>query len=260
MRGDDLVRRLSTNQSYDQAHHFEERSADWSERYRTNPSFQARLAAVGQTIVRSLAPIPHARVLDYGGGTGVFSMLAAQHAKTVLCIDRSPAMLQSGVDHSEQIVSILADAGFDQPSVAVERLVGNDGSILPGDEPFDLVLAIAVLEYIDDCESLIRHLAGALRPGGLMLLTIPNPASPLRWLQRMSGPVTSWTGRWSGRMADQSFIGLRPHGDRVPWMDAVINARLRVESVTPLSLGLTGGRRMIHPSLIVSLRAPMDAT
>jgi len=242
----------------EQTLHFDTRSEGWSDRYRTNPSFRARLDVVGHAIQHDLAGRPDARVLDYGGGTGVFSVLAARYAQTVVCVDRSTAMLAHGAAQEPQISTLLTEAGFRGRSGHVERISGDHTTALRGCAPFDLVLAIAVLEYVDDCNAALRDLAAAARPGGIMLITVPNPSSPLRLVQRLIAPLGAhqMLRQRAGRLADQSFIAIRPHGDRVPWQPAAHAAGLEVNDQAPLPLSPSGLRSFIHPSTLFTLRKP----
>lgn len=45
------------------------------------------------------------------------------------------------------------------------------------ERPFDAVLALHVLEHVDDPVGLLARIAGWVRPGGLVLLVVPNRAS-----------------------------------------------------------------------------------
>ena len=241
----------------DQDRHFDERAATWAERYRSHPSFRSRLAVVGNAVDDELAGRPDARVLDYGGGPGLFAELAGQRATEVVCIDRSPSMIEWGQQHRSELRSLLTDAGFARTPGDVRRQVGDEQSI-PAIGSFDVILAIAVLEYVDDPVGVIGALATALRPGGALLATVPNPRSPVRWAQRIAGPVAAVVTGRPGRLADQSFATIRPHGDRVPWGRAAAAAGLDVTATTPVPLGDRGSRTWLHPNTLISLRARDD--
>lgn len=51
---------------------------------------------------------------------------------------------------------------------------------MPGvpDRHYDIAFANWVLEHVDDVGSMIREVARILRPGGLMVMTLPNPRAP----------------------------------------------------------------------------------
>lgn len=241
----------------EQDRHFDERAATWADRYRTHRSFRSRLAVVGKAVDHELAERPGARVLDYGGGPGLFSELAALRGAEVVCVDRSPAMISWGERHRPELTSLLTGAGFDGEPGTVTRMADDEES-LPALGAFDVILAIAVLEYMDDPVSTIGALAAALRPGGVLLATVPNPRSPVRWAQRVMGPVAAVTKGRPGRIADQSFATIRPHGDRVPWREGAAAAGLTLDATTPIPLGERGITAKVHPSSLVRLEAKIQ--
>src|SRR5665647_767280 len=51
---------------------------------------------------------------------------------------------------------------------------------MPGvpDRHYDIAFANWVLEHVDDVGSMIREVARILRPGGVMVMTLPNPRAP----------------------------------------------------------------------------------
>ena len=255
----DVVSAPSSSLVAAQDRHFEERASTWTRRYRTHPSFRARLAVVGEAVDRAVAEAPGARVLDYGGGMGIFSELAAQREASVVCVDRSLPMLRYGKTHRSEIVEILASAGFSRPPGAVLRVVGDERVLGRAAGTFDVVLAIAVLEYVDDCARVVGRLATLLRPGGVLLATVPEPRSPVRLAQRMVGPLAASGRVRSARVTDQSFAAIRPHGDRVLWRQAASDAELHVQGTVAIPLGDSGVRAFVHPSVLVRLqRAGLD--
>lgn len=165
--------------------------------------------------------------------------------------------IEWGQQHRSELGSLLAEAGFARAPGDVRRQVGDEQS-LPARGSFDVILAIAVLEYVGDPVGVIGALATALRPGGTLLATVPNPRSPVRWAQRIAGPVAAVTTGRPGRIADQSFATIRPHGDRVPWSRAASAAGLDVVATTPVPLGDRGSRTWLHPNTLISLRASGD--
>jgi 2-polyprenyl-3-methyl-5-hydroxy-6-metoxy-1,4-benzoquinol methylase len=243
-----------------QGAHFDDRSSTWTDRYRHSRSFQSRLAVVGQAVTEVLAAKSDARVLDFGGGTGVFSAVASQHADMVVCLDRSESMLKEGSSHTATIQDTLIAAGFDHQIGRIARVAASDCNIFAPSATFDLILVVAVLEYVDDCQSFMKSLASSLSPDGLILLTIPDPHSYVRRLQRLLAPLASYGRQTSTRLADQSFVGLRPHGDDVPWRSACDAARLEVADVEAVPLTQSGVGKMVRPTILVTLRHSSPAT
>lgn len=235
--------------------HFKERSTSWSERYRSRPSFQARFKVVASAIEAALASAPGGRVLDYGGGTGVFSRVAAQWSSFTVCIDRSQSMLSHGraVDRVESRDHSPNSQGADPP---IHWLAGDDRCLAAVSPSFDLILAIAVLEYVTDVDGLLQNIARLLGDGGLFLMTVPVQRSAFRRLQRCVHCAIALTHcrRAPKRLADQSYLGIRPHGDQVPWQHAAATAGLVIAGVRFIPLAPTGIRRLVRPTQLVSLR------
>jgi SAM-dependent methyltransferase len=96
------------------------------------------------------------RVLDVGCGTGY-------------TLTRLPSWAEGvGLDRSADALSLAARRGLGG------RLVRGDVGWLPfGDGSFDAVLALDVLEHLDDDRGAAREIARVLRPGGCAVVTVP---------------------------------------------------------------------------------------
>lgn len=104
---------------------------------------------------------PHARdVLDFGSGAGQFLPgLAASF----------PLARLAAVD----IMPRPADVA---PEVRWERADLNASTPFP-DESFDLIFAVEVIEHLENPRHVLRELHRLLTPGGVLVLTTPNPTS-----------------------------------------------------------------------------------
>jgi 2-polyprenyl-3-methyl-5-hydroxy-6-metoxy-1,4-benzoquinol methylase len=238
--------------------HFSARAASWTNRYRLSPSFRARLEVVGRAIDDTLRDRAEARVLDFGGGTGVFSAVASRSASFTLCVDRSRQMLLEGMQDRASLADVIRSEGFAGSLGTVERIAGDDECVACLRATFDLILAIAVVEYFPDAVTLLVRLAQRLGQDGTLLITVPNPTSPVRIAQRVARPLLVRGRSGTGRLADQSFLELRPHDDDVPWKRAAAAAGLVVKQKTALPLGPSGIRRWFHPNLLLSLERADD--
>jgi len=94
------------------------------------------------------------RVLDYGCGSGLFTR----------CLDDLLGKGSvTGSDFHKVPPADLADRLY----VPMSELKSLEGG-------FDLVLAMHVLEHDDDAEGLLKRILGMARPGGLIVLEVPN--------------------------------------------------------------------------------------
>lgn len=119
--------------------------------------FQSRLHLTRRTLDRH-APRPEGRpavMLDMGCGTGMFLERQGQERKTF------------GLDFSREALSFTRQRGLN-------RLVCGDSQQLPfRDEGFDIVTAFDLIEHVDRDDSLVSEVHRILRPGGILLSTVP---------------------------------------------------------------------------------------
>lgn len=96
-----------------------------------------------------------AQLLNIGCGTG----------GTIPMLQRRGRV--TNVDMSETALAICRERGIDD-------LVLHDGGDLPFEaQSFDVAAALDVLEHIDDDRSALREWSRVLRPGGMLLVTVP---------------------------------------------------------------------------------------
>lgn len=102
-------------------------------------------------------PYLRGRVLEAGCGLGTFSPGIAARARELWVLDRDPAALAAAVTRVPGARRIRHD---------LERPLPVSG--------FDTVVALSVLEHLEDDAAALRHLAAALAPGGTLLLYVPG--------------------------------------------------------------------------------------
>lgn len=124
-------------------------------------AIRARETAAAHALV---APVIRAEqhVLEVGPGTGHYTTWLAARCCQVTAVDASPEMLR-------YLVTCLQRAGITNVEVRRGRLPGP----LELDGPYDGVLAVGVLNYVDDLDAALGTLVAALRPGGWAVLTVP---------------------------------------------------------------------------------------
>ena len=133
----------------------------------------ARTAAVWAALDPVVGAGTSLRVLDVGGGSGMFAVPLAKLGHEVTVVDPSADALAT--------LRRRADTAGVGPHV---RGVQGDGDLLhevlpvagDDDSGYDLALCHSVLEVVDDPAVTLREIAGALRPGGQVSIATANRA------------------------------------------------------------------------------------
>lgn len=103
---------------------------------------------------------PDDRVVELGYGEGITLARLAPYAKHYTMVEGAPSLTN------------LVKARH--PGVEVVESLFED---YQPDKRFDKILALHVMEHVDDPISLIRHLKSWLSPGGELVVVVPNKAS-----------------------------------------------------------------------------------
>ena len=197
---------------------FDAEAARWRDNYRSGGPMRSRFGLF-ITALEQAAPRP-AEVLDFGCGTGDLSLMLRDEGWRVVGCDASPAMLEQARRAAPTLPWSLLDATGDRPlPFAAGR--------------FDAVIASSVFEYLADPAQALRRLGAVLRPGGALLMTVPDPRCAVRrreafWQALARSPLaypvlhrTRWRpyfsylrlsinrfplAQWAGLLADSGFI------------------------------------------------------
>lgn len=157
MRGEQEVRRF-----------YDREAADYDARRWTHEA-GIRTDHVQAEIVRELmAAAPAGPFLELGIGTGRFGVRLASRAHPCVGVDASGEMLRATADRARR-----------EGKTAHVRLLRGSGLALPvGSASLDSALCINVMSHIPAAEVAVRELARVLRPGGTLVISFPNAASP----------------------------------------------------------------------------------
>lgn len=101
-------------------------------------------------------------ILDIGCGYGVYASALRNSSKLLVGIDINRDYLQKAKINSKNANFVLMDA---------ETLAFKPNS-------FDLILMIEVLEHINNDEKALREAFRVTKPGGIIVLTVPNKFFP----------------------------------------------------------------------------------
>jgi ubiquinone/menaquinone biosynthesis C-methylase UbiE len=152
---------------------FEFESEYYASEREKSPSFQAQLK-----IVIGAFGGERGRVLDIGCAAG--SEIPALRERGFEVV---------GVDYAPQMIRYAHHRFGSDPQVQFSRA---DIEYLPfADERFDHALCLGVLEYLPSYQASIDEIARVLRPGGLVVFSVPSRISPNHIV---SSVVTEWIG------------------------------------------------------------------
>jgi SAM-dependent methyltransferase len=154
---------------------FDAKAAAWPSKYAQGGRLYGRLAEFAGAAARHVPA--GGTVLDLGCGTGELTMMIA-----------AGGIRATGCDISPEMLRLAAAAGASGASRAIDWVELEPGwDVLPFPaETFDAVIASSVLEYVDDPGAVLRECCRTLRPGGVVLCTVPDPRHPVRWLEWMA--------------------------------------------------------------------------
>lgn len=136
-----------------------------------------------QRVLELLGDLSDKRVLDIGCGTGVFFQDLIEQGGRIVGADGAVEMIHTARSRSEDLpgdriclsVSIIEQLGFRS-------------------DTFDAVICVGVIEYVENQEEAIRELIRVLKPGGMLVVTVPNAACLDLWIKRMLS-IPRWMAR-----------------------------------------------------------------
>ena len=193
----------------DEAAHFGQLAADWWDPkgssamlHRLNP---VRLAFLRDVIdvhwagdSRSIRPLAGKRALDVGCGAGLLAEPLARLGAVVTGVDAAPENIAVASAHA-------AGAGL-----GIDYRCGDLAGL--GLSGFDLVTSMEVIEHVADKAAFVAALAGALAPGGLMVLSTPNRTAASRLLlvegAERIGLVPRGTHHWDDFVTPDELVDL----------------------------------------------------
>jgi len=213
---------------------FDAKAAGWPGKYRPGGPLSGRLALLSAAVGR------HAkagdRVLDLGCGTGELSSRLAAGGLQVTGCDISRNML-------------LHAAARDGAGCRAWVRLAPDWRSLPfKPATFDLVVASSVLEYMVEPGTVLRECGRVLRPGGVVLYTVPDLRHPVRWaewgarrLAALAGP-RSGPGRRTPWDRYRAYLRASRQRHRLRWWLAVSDAA----GLDPLPCPVPGTRSALR--------------
>jgi SAM-dependent methyltransferase len=139
-------------------------------------------------LIRTLRPrLGGGRVLNAGCGAGSMTLRLLEEGRQVTSLDASEPFIRR----------LAAQVREQHPGVDSPALVGDVCDLPFADREFDAVLCGEVLEHLDDDHAAVSEIARVLRPGGVLVASVP--ANPLRY---------DWVDHWAGHRRRYTAEGL----------------------------------------------------
>jgi SAM-dependent methyltransferase len=163
---------------------FDAKAETWPAKYAPDGPLAGRLASLLAAVSR-YAPVG-GRVLDLGCGTGE---LARNLAATGLQV--------TGCDVSEPMLARATGTAATQErggATGWVRLHPDWRSLPFAPATFDIVVAASVLEYMVGPDVVLGECARVVRPGGVVLYTVPDLRHPVRWAEWLAQRLALLTG------------------------------------------------------------------
>lgn len=158
-----------------------------------DPSSSFLIAAILDVFDRFLSAPPTLSVLELGGAPGQYAAyVRRRHGHEITLLDSSPQGCEKGRENFELLgleARVVEGDMFEPP---------------PGLEAFDAVYSLGLIEHFADVTQAVRAHVGFVKPGGLLLLGVPNyrglnevllrrlSPSFLAWHRLESMDVSAW--------------------------------------------------------------------
>jgi 2-polyprenyl-3-methyl-5-hydroxy-6-metoxy-1,4-benzoquinol methylase len=191
---------------------FDSKAAAWPAKYAPSGRLAERLVRMSAVVRRCASPGD--AILDLGCATGELARDLASNGMRVTAADISGAMLRQ------------AKAANGSQAVEWIRL-DPDWQVLPlQSRAFDTVIATSVLEYVQQPHMIIAECARVLKPGGVLVFTVPDVRHPIRWAEAAARLAAfllvgiSASGRLPRLRAHLAYLRTSRQRHRLPWWRA----------------------------------------
>lgn len=158
---------MSTLSMVELEHRYDQESHGWTRKVERMGFGRAYRQLLEQVLSKRTLPA-HARILDAGVGTGLFSSSLAR-TTAVSRADRAGRIAYHGIDISERMLE-EARRGLDENGINLHTRQGSVERLPYEHDTFDLIISAHVLEHLDRPEVALREFERVLKPGGVLVV------------------------------------------------------------------------------------------
>jgi ubiquinone/menaquinone biosynthesis C-methylase UbiE len=154
---------------------FNKGSGQWDTLYVPEVTFANYNFLIRKEHVMQLFDKRGGRYLDAGCGTGDFIPDLVQRGGEVYALDFAEEM----IERSRKKVEVHGCAD------SVQFAVGDVGNLPYDSNFFDAIIGVGLVEYLPDLDAAFREAYRVLKPGGILIVTVPNIVSPFMAYETM---------------------------------------------------------------------------
>ncbi len=158
--------------------YFSHNAREFDDLYR-QPGFSADRVDIWHALLDRYAT-PGGMSVDLGCGSGVFTFYLAERMSRAIGVDGAPDMIAHCEAQRQQ--RGLSNVSFFKAQLPTV----DEGPLMHA----DLVISSSVVEYVDNLGDTLRLLARLVRPGGVVIVSLPNVTSVSRTYQRLRYRLT----------------------------------------------------------------------
>lgn len=171
--------------------YFDEQAAGYHDKYETVDDMRSFIFSERKALVLEMLGGSYDRMLDIGCGPGVYTDKLAERSNNLY-----------GVDISEEMIAIAKKKGY--PNAVFS--VGGIEKMEFGDNFFDAVVCVGVLEYLNDIDAAVKEVARVAKKDAVIIFTAPNASSILNKLDHMMRSVLKAFNKYIKIDMSKSFM------------------------------------------------------